>query len=56
MKEAILGGIVAIILSMIANVLTPFFQDLFKIKPIKDVLNNSNPDVLRHSSSTFSRF
>ncbi len=34
MIEAILGGIVAIILSMIANVLTPFFQDFFKIKPV----------------------
>lgn len=34
MLEAILGGIVAIILSMIANVLTPFFQDFFKIKPV----------------------
>jgi len=34
MLEAILGGIVAIILSMIANVLTPFFQDFLKIKPV----------------------
>ncbi|BBI98467.1 hypothetical protein FGKAn22_01600 [Ferrigenium kumadai] len=34
MIEAILGGIVAIILSMIANVLTPLFQDFFKIKPV----------------------
>lgn len=34
MLEAILGGMVAIILSMIANVLTPFFQDFFKIKPV----------------------
>lgn len=34
MIEAIIGGLVAIILSMIANVLTPFFQDLFKIKPV----------------------
>ena len=34
MIEAILGGIVAIVLSMIANVLTPYFQELFKIKPV----------------------
>ena len=34
MLEAILGGIVAIVLSMIANVLTPFFKDFFKIKPV----------------------
>jgi len=34
MIEAILGGIVAIILSMIANVLTPVFQNFFKIKPV----------------------
>ena len=35
MFEAIIGGIVAIILSMIANFLTPFFQDFFNIKPPK---------------------
>ncbi|MDO6564229.1 hypothetical protein Q4488_12615 [Amphritea sp. 1_MG-2023] len=34
MMEAIIGSVVAIILSMIANVLTPFFQDFFKIKPV----------------------
>lgn len=34
MIEAIFGGIIAIILSVIANVLTPFFQDFFKIKPV----------------------
>lgn len=32
MIEAIIGGVVAIILSMIANVLTPFFQYFFKFK------------------------
>tara|TARA_Y100000588_G_scaffold385623_1_gene479374 strand:+ start:716 stop:1351 length:636 start_codon:yes stop_codon:yes gene_type:complete len=37
MFEAIVGGIVAIILSMIANVLTPFFQDFFKTKPVATV-------------------
>ena len=46
MLEAILGGIVAIILSMIANVLTPFFQDFFKIKPasVPDVPEQEIPE------------
>ncbi|WP_226646917.1 hypothetical protein [Microbulbifer variabilis] len=46
MIEAILGGVVAIILSMIANVLTPFFQGLFKIKPIivPEVLEREIPE------------
>lgn len=46
MLEAILGGIVAIILSMLANILTPIFQDFFKIKhsTISDIHENSIPE------------
>lgn len=33
MFEAIIGGVVAIVLSMVANILTPFFQSFFKIEP-----------------------
>jgi len=46
MIEAILGGVVAIILSIIANVLTPFFQDLFKTKPVTvpDIPEQQIPD------------
>ena len=32
MLEAIVGGIVAILLNMISNILTPYFQDFFKGK------------------------
>lgn len=35
MFEAILGGVIAVILSMIANLLTPYFRDFFNIKPPK---------------------
>lgn len=35
MLQAILGGIVAIVLSMIANLLTPCLQEFFKIKPVR---------------------
>ncbi|PNO57725.1 hypothetical protein MC64_020920 [Aeromonas caviae] len=47
MIEAIFGGIIAIILSMIANVLTPFFQDFFKIKPVTvpDIPERQAPEL-----------
>ncbi|WP_421243111.1 hypothetical protein [Aeromonas enteropelogenes] len=47
MIEAIFGGIIAIILSMIANVLTPFFQDFFKIKPVTvpDIPERQTPEL-----------
>jgi hypothetical protein len=46
MFEAIIGGVIAIILSMIANLLTPFFQDLFKIKPVNvpDIPDSQIPE------------
>ncbi|MCD6616812.1 hypothetical protein MF133_17425 [Aeromonas caviae] len=47
MIEAIFGGVIAIILSMIANVLTPFFQDFFKIKPVTvpDIPERQTPEL-----------
>ncbi|QJQ95376.1 MULTISPECIES: hypothetical protein [Halomonadaceae] len=46
MFEAILGGVVAVVLSMTANVLTPHFQRFFGVKPVTvpDVSDQPAPE------------
>lgn len=46
MFEAIFGGVVAVILGMIANILTPHFQRFFGVKPptVPDVFDQPAPE------------
>ncbi|WP_295054630.1 hypothetical protein [Sulfuricurvum sp.] len=46
MFDAIMGGIIAIILSIVANILTPYFQNIFKITPasVPDVSEPTFPE------------